>query len=258
MAFYNSFLNFNSYTPMFNFGCFNMPSFFSGFSPFGCVNFRLNNFGYNNFGLNSYSFNNVFQMPFMQMSYPVSNNVGASVFTGFTNNSWQNLNFQTSTFDSFNRSSFSDYSWNMPVKFTPTSVPKSSSDEKVYNSDKDIYASNNADFLSGLTDEMQDKTKKLIAYANKEGYDVKIISGYRTQAEQKNLQARYQNEPGRVATNSAHCQGKAIDITVTKNGIESDEGYELLGNYAKSNLGLRWGNDFTSYRERWHFDCRSA
>ena len=101
---------------------------------------------------------------------------------------------------------------------------------------------------------MQEKTKKLIAYANKNGYDVQIIDGYRTEAEQKELQNKYQDEPGRVATNSAHCAGKAIDIKVTQNGQVSDSGYKLLGNYAKSQLGMRWGGDFSSYRERWHFD----
>ena len=112
--------------------------------------------------------------------------------------------------------------------------------------------------MKNLTSEMQEKTKKLIAYANEKGYDVQISSGYRTQAEQNELKKKYANEPGRVADKSAHCEGKAIDIKVTKNGQESDAGYNLLGKYAKSELGMRWGGDFTSYRERWHFDYNWA
>ena len=101
---------------------------------------------------------------------------------------------------------------------------------------------------------MQKQTQKLIAYANENGYDVQITSGYRSQEKQKQLQEQYKDQPGRVAKRSAHCEGKAIDIRVTKDGVESDTGYSMLGQYAKSELNMRWGGDFSSFRERWHFD----
>ena len=123
-----------------------------------------------------------------------------------------------------------------------------------YTSKSDIHVSSNKNYLENLSPEMQEKTKKLIAYANQKGYDVEIISGYRTKERQKELQKQYKNQPGRVAKNSAHCAGKAIDIRVTKNGKETETGYKLLGEYAKNELNMRWGGDFKSFRERWHFD----
>lgn len=138
---------------------------------------------------------------------------------------------------------------------TPTRETKNNI---LYNSQKDINAAKNKTFIDNLNKDMQERTKKLIAYANQNGYDVEIISGYRTEEKQKELQEKYKNETGRVAKNSAHCAGKAIDIKVTKNGCESNAGYNLLANYAKKELNMRWGGDFTTYRERWHFDYNWA
>lgn len=125
-----------------------------------------------------------------------------------------------------------------------------------YNNSNDKFADNNKNYLKNLNPEMRKRTEQLIAYANSNGYDVKIISGKRTNEEQKRLQEKYADQPGRAAKRSAHCVGKAIDIEVVpRNGVESaDEGYNLLGKYAKNELGMRWGGDFKSYRERWHFD----
>jgi uncharacterized protein YcbK (DUF882 family) len=123
-----------------------------------------------------------------------------------------------------------------------------------YDNSNDKFADNNKNYLKNLNPEMRKRTEQLIAYANSNGYDVKITSGKRTSEEQKQLQKKYAKQPGRVAKRSAHVAGKAIDIEVYKNGVKVDEGYNLLGNYAKNELGMRWGGDFKSYRERWHFD----
>jgi peptidoglycan L-alanyl-D-glutamate endopeptidase CwlK len=105
---------------------------------------------------------------------------------------------------------------------------------------------------------MRERTEKLIAYAIENGYDVEIISGKRTQQEQEALRKKYANQPGRVAKRSAHVEGLAIDIRVYKNGTRDQKGYALLGDYAKSNLGMRWGGDFKTFREDWHFDYNWA
>ena len=102
--------------------------------------------------------------------------------------------------------------------------------------------------ISQLNPKMQEKTMQLLDYAKSIGLEVEIVSGYRTQDEQKHLQ---KTRPQYAAKDSLHCQGKAIDIKI-KNGTHKD--YKRLGDFAKS-IGMRWGGDFTHPRaEDWHFD----
>ena len=264
MAFVDRFFNFNITIGQsgfgFNFGCFSMPKFFSGMPFTGCFNNLgcLTNFNF--FSPNSW---------FQQYSNPMMLN-SPSVFdigsnfslptVGYTNmynsygldNSWQN-NFYGPNFDTFN--------------FTADIKSSSSSNKKVkkieddknftYNNDKDIYATKNAGEIKQLTSEMQTRTKKLIAYANSQGYDVEIISGYRSQAEQDQLRKKYeaQGQMNRAAKISPHTSRKAIDIRVYKNGKKCEAGYDLLGQYAVNELGMRWGGYFKNWMvEKWHFD----
>ena len=245
---FNCFMNFNFAQPNFSFGCFTMPNFFSN-KPF------FNNFSYfsptpwfqqysNPNVLNSTSvFNYIDSTPSLSTNYSSVFDVSQVDYSKL----WNNYAMATPSFDTF--------SWYQSNK---TEKREDVNKEFVYDNKKDIYATKNASKIKKLDKEMQERTKKLIAYANENGYDVEITSGYRTQAEQIALQKKYKNEKGRVAKNSAHCQGKAIDIKVTKNGQKSDAGYKLLGKYATSQLGMRWGGNFTSYRERWHFDYNWA
>lgn len=116
---------------------------------------------------------------------------------------------------------------------------------------------NNDDYIKELHPLMQQKVRQLEAYAKSKGYTFRICSGYRTREQQIALQKKYKNEKGRVAgaDSSPHRFGRAIDIS--SNGILSEEQSRDLGNYAKS-IGLRWGGDFKSYRERWHFDLPAS
>ena len=114
---------------------------------------------------------------------------------------------------------------------TPVNTGNKSNDEKI----------------AELNPVMQSKVQNLLAYAQSQGMEVKITSGFRTQAEQQRLQV---TRAGYAAKNSLHCQGKAVDISIT-NGTDAD--YKKLGDYAKS-IGMRWGGDFSSVKERWHFD----
>ena len=228
---WNNISSFSSQADIFSWNN-NSNSTFTDFSAFSNINSNQSTFG-----------NSFFPMPFNSTFYP-------------TSNSWQNMSSQVGNIDFSFSFNYTQPSFDMYSSTRTTSETKTDKDDKhpKYNSSKDINADQNLRYLKNLTSEMQDKTKGLIAYANEKGYDVEISSGYRTESEQQALRERYQDEPGRVATNSAHCAGKAIDIRVTKNGKDSDAGYNLLGEYAKSELGMRWGGDFTSYRERWHFD----
>lgn len=105
----------------------------------------------------------------------------------------------------------------------------------------------NSDKIIELRPEMQEKTLQLIEYArNVLNKEININSGYRTEEEQEYLR---QKTPHLAAKSSAHCEGKAVDISII-GGNDSD--YEKLGSYAKE-IGMRWGGDF-SVKERWHFD----
>lgn len=112
--------------------------------------------------------------------------------------------------------------------------------------------SNNNDYITELDPVMQNKVKQLEEFAKKEGIPFKITSGYRTREEQIALQKKYAGQKGRVAgaDTSKHRFGKAIDISV--NSLSQTQ-RKKLGDYAKS-IGMRWGGDFKTYREDWHFD----
>ena len=115
---------------------------------------------------------------------------------------------------------------------------------------------NNNDYIKELQPLMQQKVRMLEQYAKSKGYPFNITSGYRTREQQIALQKKYANQPGRVAgaDTSLHRSGRAIDINTS--GLTEAQCTDL-GNYAKS-IGLRWGGDFKSYRERWHFDLPAS
>ena len=117
---------------------------------------------------------------------------------------------------------------------------------KAVSNDVNAYGSN-AQKISQLNPEMQEKTMQLLDYAKSKGLKVQITSGYRTQEEQQEL---LRTRPQFAAKRSAHCEGKAIDIKII-GGTDAD--YKMLGDYAKS-IGMRWGGDFSKVKERWHFD----
>lgn len=250
MAFFNCFLNFNiNFTQPnfgFNFGCFSMPNFFSNMPLFNFPNFST-------------------MPPFLQYPSPTNFNM-PSVFSGSSFN-MPTMNFnsgfnmwQTSPMpmlDTFNWSSGSNKVQSSSTKSNSNNQVEEAGKNFTYNNNKDIYAKNNAAKMKKLTSGMQEKTKKLIAYANAKGYDVYILSGYRSQAEQDALRAKYeaQGQYNRAAKVSPHTSRKAIDIRVYKNGKRSDAGYNLLGKYAVKELGMRWGGNFKNWMvEKWHFD----
>ncbi len=120
---------------------------------------------------------------------------------------------------------------------------------KCYSATLDLnsVSKSNQDKIVELRPEMQEKTLQLIEYARNELHkEIKITSGYRTESEQAYLREK---TPHLAAKKSAHCEGKAVDISIIGG---SDEDYAKLGSYAKQ-IGMRWGGDF-SVKERWHFD----
>ena len=114
------------------------------------------------------------------------------------------------------------------------------------------HKSSNNDYIAELDKDMQSKVKQLEQFAEANGIPFKITSGYRTREQQIALQKKYANEKGRVAgaDSSKHRFGKAIDIDTSS---LTKQQCQKLGDYAKS-IGMRWGGDFSTYREDWHFD----
>ena len=253
------------YQPYVDFSAFSQPNFyeqiptFNNFTDISLSSIDCNSvFASNTNSFDYYSGNNYSGSNYYSRSYDFSSGFSYNTDTFVSSSSMGSLG-SVSTSSSTGRTSTtsSSYSSTNAEKSTSGKVTMRERTSKTvftYASDKDIYESTNRAYLQDLTPEMQDRTKQLIAYANSKGYDVEITSGYRTPEKQAELREKYKNEPGRVAKNSAHCAGKAVDISVYKNGVKSDEGYNLLGQYAKSELGMRWGGDFSTYRERWHFD----
>lgn len=118
----------------------------------------------------------------------------------------------------------------------------------------------NGDFIKDLCPVMQDKVMALLDYAKKEGINVEISSGYRSNEKQTYLYNYYRSKglykraakPG----TSPHEFGRAIDIKASK---LSDAQVRKLAKYAKEQLGMRWGGDYTNWdTEKWHFDISAA
>lgn len=162
-------------------------------------------------------------------------------------------NFRPYDYNQYNLPDYSaTFDYNMPSvsnvtgKTGATGVSSGGSPYKAVSADVNAYGSN-AEKISQLNPEMQEKVMQLLDYAKSKGLKVQITSGYRTQEEQQEL---LRTRPQFAAKRSAHCEGKAIDIKII-GGTDAD--YKMLGDFAKS-IGMRWGGDFSKVKERWHFD----
>lgn len=100
--------------------------------------------------------------------------------------------------------------------------------------------------LAGLEEQTRLRAWYLVNAARNAGIPLMVISGYRSPAE---------NAAVGGARNSWHLRGRGFDVQVL--GYTRDElpgwWWEDLGQWAKSQLGLRWGGDF-SVRDVNHFD----
>jgi len=102
---------------------------------------------------------------------------------------------------------------------------------------------------------------KLLQEARKKGINLRITSGLRTPEEQDALFAQGRTKPGGKVTNaqrwqSYHNYGLAVDV-VPMNAINQPEWnssrWNEIGALGKS-LGLRWGGDFRSIKDKPHFE----
>ena len=115
--------------------------------------------------------------------------------------------------------------------------------------------------IKGLHPAMKPLAVKLLQEAKKRGINLRITAGMRTPEEQEELFAQGRTKPGAKVTNakawqSYHNFGLAIDV-VPINAINQAEWkstkWNEIGEIGKS-IGLRWGGDFKSIKDRPHFE----
>lgn len=118
--------------------------------------------------------------------------------------------------------------------------------------------------IATLLPEVQPVARALVQKAAASGIQIKVISGFRTYAEQEALYAQGRTVPGKKVTNakagySNHNFGIAFDIGVfsgTKYLPDSPQ-YKAVG-VLGMDLGLEWGGNWTSVVDQPHFQLRPA
>jgi len=112
-----------------------------------------------------------------------------------------------------------------------------------------------------LHPEVRKQAESLVAEAAKEGLPVLITETFRTKDEQDKLYAQGRTAPGKIVSNapfpsSAHCWGVAFDTCRNVKGKEFDDSdgfFSKIGAIGKR-LGLFWGGDFKSIKDKPHFE----
>lgn len=103
--------------------------------------------------------------------------------------------------------------------------------------------------------------RQLIDLSRQNGIEIIITQTLRTQQEQDALYAQGRTAKGNIVTNvryphSMHCWGMAFDFAVMVAGQinwNRLDLYDRVGELGKS-LGLRWGGDFKTLKDRPHFE----
>lgn len=116
--------------------------------------------------------------------------------------------------------------------------------------------------IAQLQPEVRTYARALVHAAAFAGIEIKVISGFRSYAEQDVLFAQGRTRPGRRVTNckggeSNHNFGIAFDIGVFDGPhyLPESPSYDAVGALGKQ-LGLEWGGDWTSLVDKPHFELR--
>lgn len=115
----------------------------------------------------------------------------------------------------------------------------------------------------GLNPNLQGLAQQLIELAKREGIQLIITSGYRSNEEQEKLYQQGRTTKGPVVTHakpgsSKHNHGLAFDVApLDKNGKphwpEDEALWEKIGRIGES-LGLKWGGRWAGFKDRPHFE----
>lgn len=109
-----------------------------------------------------------------------------------------------------------------------------------------------------LKPKVQRLADSFIQACNEQGIEIIIIEGYRSIKRQNELYEKGRTTPGPIVTNakggqSLHNYGVAFDICFLVNGNRTYSGdWEKVGKIGES-LGLEWGGNWISFRDRPHF-----
>lgn len=121
----------------------------------------------------------------------------------------------------------------------------------------------NQEKLSKLHPELAAKVSELLALAEKEGFQLQIVQGLRTFAEQDALYAQGRTKPGKRVTNakggrSNHNYALAADLAFVVNGqVSWDEKlYPNIGKWANK-VGLAWGGNWVKFKDLPHVELKN-
>lgn len=115
--------------------------------------------------------------------------------------------------------------------------------------------------ISLLHPRLQTLCYRLIELSRQNGIEIVITQTLRTREEQDALYAQGRTAAGNIVTNarypySMHCWGLAFDFAVKVGGKVNWNRldlYDRVGQLGKS-IGLRWGGDFKTIKDRPHFE----
>lgn len=111
----------------------------------------------------------------------------------------------------------------------------------------------------GLLPLVERKKDLFFRYAKILGYDLRVVSGYRSLAEQARLYQQGRGTLGKIVTNakageSMHNYGVAIDVVDRKRGYSlTDKQWWWIGLCGKL-AGFEWGGDWKSFVDKPHFE----
>jgi peptidoglycan L-alanyl-D-glutamate endopeptidase CwlK len=107
------------------------------------------------------------------------------------------------------------------------------------------------------------KVRRILDAMRALGFEMIVTDGVRTTQEQQALWRRGRTEPGKKVTNadgvttiSKHQTRRAVDCCFLVNGVASwaeSNPWALYGAMARA-IGLTWGGDFTSIKDRPHVE----
>lgn len=110
-----------------------------------------------------------------------------------------------------------------------------------------------------LHPKVRDKATEFINKAEQQGIKLRVTSAFRNYAEQTALYEQGRTKPGSIVTNakageSSHNFGTAIDVVPIVNGNANwNTDWSKIAIIGKS-LGFAWGGDWTSIKDKPHFE----
>jgi len=104
------------------------------------------------------------------------------------------------------------------------------------------------------------RVKEFINEAFKQGYKLRVTSGFRSYNEQTVLYSQGRTAAGNIVTNakageSSHNFGTAIDVVEIKDGkaLWTNPNWNKIAQIAKQ-FGFSWGGDWVSFKDMPHFE----